>query len=355
MKESDHTQQGRILYMDFLRVISIFFVFLLHAAATQKPQVKPYTYQWLVINTTISIARWSVPVFLMISGYFFLNPKKKITISQIFSKYIKRIVIAYLFWSLIYAIATTYSEIRAFNPRAIWMIIEKTFRGHAHYWYLLMIIGLYIITPILKVLIQYAKENTIRYFLVLGFIFSSFIPLLKNLTYCGIVNDLLAGLEVYLVIGYTFYYVLGYYLGNYELSRKTRIVCYLLGLIGALITSFGYFISTNILNSSSDLFQDYLVFSNVFMSVAIFVGVKQWLQYRTLGNRLEWIVHTIAKYSFGMYLTNDIFNMLFYICGITIFQFGVIKGILLFTVIDFIGSYLLISILHKLPILRNVC
>lgn len=354
MKKEQGMLDNRILYTDFLRVVSILFVMLLHAAATKKSEAIPYTFDWAVMNTVISVARWSVPVFLMISGYFFLQPSKVIPLRVMFTKYIKRIVLAFLFWSFLYAIATTNSSIRALDPNAFFVVLEKTIKGHAQYWFLLMLLGLYLVTPILKIFVRHAEEKLLRYFLVLAFLFSSVLPLLPYVKYCKIVHEIVIGLEVYLSLGYTLYFVLGYYLGTYHISRGKRKIIYLLGILGALITSFGYYISTTWLDLEQDIFQDYLMFSNVFMAIAVFTFVQQCLILKVNNTRFSNVIHTLAEYSFGMYLTHDIFHMIFHKLNINILQFGVIWGILIFTAVDFIGSCLFIYVLHKIPFMRSI-
>lgn len=354
MNNDQRVLDDRILYTDFLRVISILLVMMLHAAATKKSEAIPYTFEWTIMNTVISVARWSVPIFIMISGYFFLQPSKEISLKTMFLKYIKRIVLAFLFWSFLYAIATTNSAIRALDPNAFLLVLEKTFKGHAQYWFLLMLLGLYLVTPILKVFTRYAEEKLLRYFLIIAFVFSSVLPLFQYGNYFELFKQQIAGLEVYLVLGYPLYYVLGYYLGTYHISRGIRKIVYLLGILGAVITSFGFYISITWLGQEKDVFQDYLMFSNVFMAIAVFLIVQQWLILRVYQSKFGNIIHTIAEYSFGMYLTHDIFNMIFYKLGINILQFGVILGILIFTVVDFIGSFLLVYVLHKIPLLRSI-
>ena len=62
-----------VFYLDFLRVLSMFAVIILHVAAQNFEKVTIGSFAWNVFNITDSLVRWSVPILIMISGVFFLD------------------------------------------------------------------------------------------------------------------------------------------------------------------------------------------------------------------------------------------------------------------------------------------
>lgn len=64
----------RIVYYDFLRIISMFAVIVLHTAGERWSKVEVHSLAWNSFNFYDSIVRWAVPVFTMISGALFLAP-----------------------------------------------------------------------------------------------------------------------------------------------------------------------------------------------------------------------------------------------------------------------------------------
>ena len=58
---------------DYLRVLASFGVIILHIAAKKFLSLSVYSNEWQVLNFYDSIVRWTVPVFVMISGALFLN------------------------------------------------------------------------------------------------------------------------------------------------------------------------------------------------------------------------------------------------------------------------------------------
>ena len=94
----------RIEYLDYLRVIATAAVVLLHISIQGWGDVDVQSGQWMVYNVWNGLVRWCVPVFVMISGALFLNPKKKVSVYRLWTRNIPRILTAFLFWSVIYAL-----------------------------------------------------------------------------------------------------------------------------------------------------------------------------------------------------------------------------------------------------------
>ena len=70
--------KNRIVYADLLRIIATFAVIVLHVSVSKWYESPIREYNWQMFNIYDSLVRWSVPVFVMISGMFFLNPNKEI-------------------------------------------------------------------------------------------------------------------------------------------------------------------------------------------------------------------------------------------------------------------------------------
>lgn len=58
----------RKCYIDILRVIASFAVVLIHVTVSYIDDYSADTSQWAILNLFNSLSRWSVPVFVMISG-----------------------------------------------------------------------------------------------------------------------------------------------------------------------------------------------------------------------------------------------------------------------------------------------
>ncbi len=114
--------------------------------------------EWQVFNFYDSIVRWGVPIFVMISGSVFLG--RDISLKKIYSKYIFRMVVAFVFWSLFYALMTA----DTFENGIVYGLkthIRAIASEHYHMWFVLMIIGLYMCIPFTKKIVSDEKiQNT---------------------------------------------------------------------------------------------------------------------------------------------------------------------------------------------------
>lgn len=72
----DNNLKKRVIYFDCLRAIAAFCVVMTHVAQQIWYKYPIGTYEWGVANIYESAVRWSVPVFVMISGALFLSSGK---------------------------------------------------------------------------------------------------------------------------------------------------------------------------------------------------------------------------------------------------------------------------------------
>lgn len=63
----------RIVFIDWLRVVAIVAVIVLHVADDYPSTIDPNCIEYQTLNFFNGIVRWGVPVFVMISGSLFLS------------------------------------------------------------------------------------------------------------------------------------------------------------------------------------------------------------------------------------------------------------------------------------------
>ncbi|RDU23287.1 acyltransferase [Anaerosacchariphilus polymeriproducens] len=349
-------KNNRVIYMDVLRIISIFAVITIHVGSQLQNLFDKGVPEWNVYNIYVSLSRFSVPIFVMISGYFFLNPKKEIKISTLFRKYIGRLVIAFLFWSFIYAVATTNSAILSGRPESILIVAKRTIEGHAQYWYLYMLVGLYIITPFLKRMLALISKKELEYFLLLSFVFSGIVPYLGYF-HNGFLQEtslIMNKFQLTFVSGYVFYFVLGHYIGTYEITKRLRRGSYILGLLGVFATIYGSWYFDVKINQNGAFFQDNLTVFIIFYSIAVFMFVKERFKNIQISEKKCALISSISQHTFGMYLCHDCFNMLYYKLGIwNNLRFSAWLAVPLFVIIDAVGSFVIVTIMKRIPILKK--
>lgn len=301
-REKNLQQGGRTVYFDYLKILATLAVVMVHISALKWDVTEVYTFEWKVYNFYDSIVRWAVPVFVMISGALFLQ--REYTLRTLYGRYILRIVTAYLFWSCLYAVCYNFDGSRK-------TMVYTAIRGHYHMWFLPMIIGLYIIVPLLYEMVR--KPRMGGYFLALAFVFAFLLPqlLLVAMGFGGeiisslasSVDAVLSNMHFHLVLGYAGYFVGGYVLSGMELDRKKRWLVYALGIVGFLMTILASTKASAVKGRPESMFLDYFSVNVMLESVAVFV----WFKYN-VGRRRNavWsrIAAKAAKYSFGAYLVH---------------------------------------------------
>jgi len=350
-------------YLDVCRILAIVCVVLIHLVAYPWQITSLGSEDWSVLNFYAGASRWCVPLFVMVSGALFLVPEKKLTLRELYSRYIPRFIVALLFWS------TLFYLIQHYNIRSIsdFMSIDKrefilnVMRGHPwHHWFIFMIAGIFITLPILKRIA--GDESVLRYYLILWFVIQGVIPMLPNLLSAiqepnRIVVDIVELLSLYnekllpsLVIGYPGYFLLGYYLHTTSVSPGTRWAVVVLGILGI-----AYTIEMTALASLKDgaptpIFQDALYANSGFPAAAIFLLAKWCVPETFRGSRL---LATISAASFGVFLTHGLVSYFLERNGLRIEVFPVFWGVPVITMSIYVVSLGIALLIRRVPVVRD--
>ena len=145
-RETVSLRGERVAYLDLLRVVSICFVVMIHTVYQSFNSLPVEGWEWQTLNVYDSLSRWAVPIFVMISGALFLDRQKPLR--EILKKNVLRLVTAYLFWLAVYSV------INQIYYHDFDSTLTHIIKGHYHMWFILMIIGLYLVTPLLRKIVE---------------------------------------------------------------------------------------------------------------------------------------------------------------------------------------------------------
>lgn len=361
--ENIENKPVRIIYFDYLRIIAMIAVMILHIAAQNISAVDVHSFDWTVFNIVDGSVRWGVPVFIMISGALFIP--KKVTVKQIYTKYILRLFIAYCFWTLVYALVLPVlntlikSGVIGLDYNQKSDLINAVINGKYHMWFLPMIAGLYMCIPIYQKIVESKKLTS--YFLIVAFILQFIVKtglsLCTNLAngliwlIAGYVQKAFSNMAVGMFLGYGFYFVLGYVLSTVEISKKWRRIIYAAGAAGWLITILPNQVLSLYKNRSITDFYGNLTINTLCVAVAIFV----WARYHISSNpkKSESFVLLLSKCSFGAYLIHALIIDLLRDFGLTTLSFNPLLSIPLISVIVVTVSMICSFILNRIPILKK--
>lgn len=346
-------KNNRIVYFDYLRIIAIFAVIVLHIAGHNWHGTDVNSFEWQMINIYDSIVRWGVPVFVMISGALFLG--KDISIKTLYKKYIFRIFISLFFWSTLYALWNSFVIEKSYSIKEL---IKEILFGHYHLWFLFMIIGLYIIVPFLNKIVL--DKKIAWYFVIIAFAFAFFIPQctkIVGLKFGGISNiltEIVSKLKLHMVLGFSGYYVLGYLLNEIRIEKKHRLIIYILGIIGLAFTTISSSVLSLIWQSPVEMFYGNLTVNTLLVSVSVFVFAKTHLNYPLSSIRKQNIFMFLSKCSFGTYLIHPFFiESLNKFLNITSLSFNPVLSVPALSILVFIFSLAFSIVLNKIPFVNK--
>ena len=344
---SDHLENNRTAYLDHLRVAASFAVMMIHVVSFTWYTPDLQDLGWKTYCFFGCISRWGVPAFVMISGVLFLN--RDIPIKKLYQKYILRLAAAFFAWSAFYAFTgsgTLSSKFHAF------------LKGPFHMWFVLMMIGLYICTPLIRKIIS--DKKTTVYFLAAGIIFGFIIPTCSMMISHfggGIINriasdldSLYSNMHIYMLTGYTIYFVLGYYLNGTDLKQKQRLFFYCLGALGFAMTILLTFAVSRQENRLDEHYFDNLTLNLLLCISGIFVLFK----YRNYTHaKLNRLMAKLSKFSFGAYIIHMFVLGKLKRAGLPgIFPHPIFR-VMGTCIITFIISYLISAILNQIPFVKK--
>lgn len=338
-----NVKKDRIIFLDILRILATIAVIFIHVAAQNWSDTDPTSYEWNVFNVYDSITRWAVPVFVMISGALFLDNSKKIDIKRLYKNNILRIITALVFWSCLYAIIEFILKKENFVE-----LIKNIINGHYHLWFLYMIVGLYIIVPILRKITE--NQRVTEYFLALSLIFTFIIPSLLEIPIFSDLVKIRDNIGFYLTLGYSSYFVLGYWLSQKKFQLKTKKIIYFFSVLGFIITILGSTIISKYKMQPFGLYNEFL--PNVLLeSIGVFIFIKNF----ALKNKFKYEnkIYKLSKYSFGIYLVHVLIIGILKKAGINTLMINPIISVPVIAIIVFIISLIISMVMNNIPILKK--
>ena len=171
-------------FLDVLRVLATCAVVLMHVltGATDVTDASIVPEYRSLLLSVMDLVTWCVPIFLLISGYLFLNPGRILTYPVMIKKYCRRIALAILLFGVPYAASELVVAERTFRVRMIPEALKMTLTGHtwSHMWYLYLILFLYLITPLLKKMLRVLPVWGVVAMMAVIFLGSSVAPFLNK-------------------------------------------------------------------------------------------------------------------------------------------------------------------------------
>jgi surface polysaccharide O-acyltransferase-like enzyme len=333
------------IWADLLKINATLLVVVLHSSGNlNNYSLDPYN--WWVSNFYASFSHPCIALFVMLSGTFLLD--KQEDIKTFFLKRIDKVLIPLIIWSIIYLLFFHFYE----GKKITLSVVAKGLVSPSisyHLWFLFMILGIYLMVPIVSKWVQIASRRDLEYFLILWFLIACFKPFFSKLL------NFYIYIPIEAASGYLGCFILGYYLKDYKPASKTLL--YILFIIAFSITAGGTFYQKVFKTKPAfdELFYAFLSPNIIIMAVVIYVSFKS-LNTDSLSIKAVKVIQKISACCFGVYLIHIIVLIIIknYIKNtVQLNSLPLILTIPLIVLICFIISLVLTYIIKKIPVLRK--
>ena len=218
---------------DLLRFTASFFVVLLHAAAQEMGGLSgTESGAWLPCLYN-AVSRFSVPIFVMISGRYFLASPCSISRSTKKALQMLRLLLS---WSGLYLAVDL---IRGWRPDSVSAALARWLTEPVHLWYFYAAAALYLFAPILSVFTVNASRQQLIYALFLTGLFGSVVTTALRAERFPLLAELIEKSKVPYAMGFLFCFLLGHYLTRFPPQKRCRLLLYAAGAAGTLFTFAG--------------------------------------------------------------------------------------------------------------------
>ena len=343
----------RINWIDTTRIIAIFAVLANHSLARyiwEWGQI-PYT-DWVIAAFSGAVIRFAVPVFIILSGYLLLDKQENTYL--FFRNRLHKVVIPLLAWSVIYTVFKTNSIYSIFTIEFVKELLSGNVYFHLYFLYIM--IGLYIITPVLRVILDNINIKYIFYYITIWFI-SNPINTLFSYVGFGFYN------MFDFANGYIGYYLIGYVLKKIQLTQKMMTLVSISTIMSLVMMFLLTCYFTTINNKACNAFIYGLTLPVVLYSTCIFIILKEYFKNVNFSPVQKKIIYSVSSTTMGIYLIHPIFlkfistgffgsffddyrtlnSYISPVVSVPIVIFGM-----------FICSFMSILLIQKIPIIRNL-
>jgi|WetSurMetagenome_2_1015567.scaffolds.fasta_scaffold87508_2 surface polysaccharide O-acyltransferase-like enzyme len=287
--------------VNLIRTIAIIVIILVHVTWF------PYKFVGATI-TNMDIVNWfttdtyaalgdmlGVPLFIMLSGALLLVPEKADEPARVFyKKRFNRIGVPLIFWSLVYFAWMALARDWTWSLSGL---TQKILVGpYYHFWFLYVLIGLYAVTPILRVLVKHLQRNLFTVLMVLWFLGEIIPSMIFTFT------DYSFDPTMFILTDWVGYYLLGVYLLKAKISRSKAAIGVCVGLLGAVLGE--CVVAATLGENYLGYFHHYSSFSIIIGSASVFILLLSIPKAKIEKSKFNPIIQWIGQNSLPLYLVH---------------------------------------------------
>lgn len=274
---------------DIMKIITSFCVVMIHVVTCVQSSSVLDKNLSVFINT---ICRFSVPVFVMISGRYMLE--NKFPIPHLIKKSLK-LIFAMVFCAVVYTAHDMIVDDIEYTAQAF---IIKILTSPIHLWYIYMICCLYLFTPLFSIFAVNATKKQCGFIICLCFFFGSILYIPLNTDGFYNLKLIIEKCKINCTLAFVGCYLSGNYLYRFKISNKERYLIYILGTISFFVSIFGAY--SNYLNAETkNLMLSFFAPNVISQSIMFFYFIKIHSTNIAFAHKK---INIIGQCTFGIYL-----------------------------------------------------
>ena len=343
--------ESRKKYPDILRVLASLGVVLIHVTANVVREYNDSNTMLEIVQMLNQFVRWSVPIFFMISGMFFLSDRKEYTMKEILKGPLAKLIIYIFVWGFIYSVIDIYFT-SSFTWKSFFVILLRIGLGKTgyHLWFLYSLATIYLTVPYLRILVQKMSRRQYEFLLLLWLVLFVCVRQANSFSQMIGWESISFNYTFPMITDYLGFFLLGDYLNRFSFSALTKKILILSGSLLLFIGIGANAFFTLEMDQGINFFTDERGIAIVFASVALF------LMFQTFENKKSFgAIRWISKYTLGIYLIHPaIISVMDECMPVSLLEMNPLLYTFLSGILVFSSSMLIVFVMKKIPGIKKL-
>ncbi|MCR4588597.1 MAG: acyltransferase family protein, partial [Lachnospiraceae bacterium] len=228
--------------------------------------------------------------------------------------------------------------------------------GRYHLWFLPMMVGIYLILPVLRPFLKEKNEQLVQYLIFLFFVLKilrdTIVALDMDYAWTIITNIM----QPDLITTYVGYFLLGYYLYHFEGSKLRNRLIYAGALCSVILAPVcSILLSEHWQKPVSEIYDSFSIFTFL-ISATLFLFFKEHVAKHTFSEKSRRVIEEISADTLGIYLLHVAILEIAARYGLTTNSLPAVISVPLLSIGNFAIGLILAAILRRIPkIGRFIC